>query len=52
MVITGLLEYFSGLVIYKLIGARYWDYNTEIWNFGNIGGFVCFRRQNYIISYM
>ena len=43
VVITGLLEYFSGLVIYKLIGARYWDYNTEIWNFGNIGGFVCLR---------
>lgn len=43
VIITGLLEYFSGLVIYKLIGARYWDYNTEIWNFGNIGGFVCLR---------
>ena len=43
IVITGLLEYFSGLVIYKLIGARYWDYNTEILNFGNIGGFVCLR---------
>jgi uncharacterized membrane protein len=43
VVITGLLEYFSGLAIYKLIGARYWDYNTEIWNFGNIGGFVCLR---------
>ena len=43
VVITGLLEYFSGLVIYKLIGARYWDYNTEILNFGNIGGFVCLR---------
>ncbi len=43
VIITGLLEYFSGLVIYKLIGARYWDYNTEILNFGNIGGFVCLR---------
>ena len=43
VIITGLLEYFSGLAIYKLIGARYWDYNTEIWNFGNIGGFVCLR---------
>ena len=41
VIITGLLEYFSGLVIFKLIGARYWDYNTEILNFGNIGGFVC-----------
>ena len=43
VIITGLLEYFSGLVIFKLIGARYWDYNTEILNFGNIGGFVCLR---------
>ena len=41
---TGVLEYFSGLVIFKLCnGLRLWDYNTEILNFGNIGGFVCFR---------
>lgn len=43
ILITGLLEYFSGLAIYKLLGARYWDYNTEILNFGNIGGFICLR---------
>ena len=24
-------------------GFRCWDYNTEIWNFGNIGGFICLR---------
>ena len=24
-------------------GLRLWDYNTEILNFGNIGGFVCLR---------
>ena len=41
---TGLLEYFSGLTIYKLCdGLRLWDYNTEILNYGNIGGFVCLR---------
>lgn len=41
---TGLLEYFSGLGIYIIgDGLRYWDYNTEILNFGNIGGFICFR---------
>lgn len=41
---TGILEYVSGLAIYKLNnGARYWDYNTEILNFGNIDGFVCLR---------
>ena len=43
VVITGLLEYFSGLAIYKILGERFWDYNTEIWNFGNIGGFICLR---------
>ena len=42
-IITGLLEYFSGLVIYEFFGLRFWDYNTEILNFGNIGGFVCLR---------
>lgn len=41
---TGLLEYFSGLGIYIIgAGLRYWDYNTEILNFGNINGFVCLR---------
>ncbi len=42
--VCGLLEYFSGLIIYHLFdGLRLWDYNVEILNFGNIGGFVCFR---------
>ena len=41
---TGILEYFTGLAIYELKdGLRLWDYNTEILNFGNIGGFVCLR---------
>ena len=41
---TGLLEYFSGLGIYIIgDGLRYWDYITEILNFGNINGFVCLR---------
>ena len=43
-VATGILEYVSGYLIYELKdGIRYWDYNTEILNFGNIGGFVCLR---------
>lgn len=43
-VACGLLEYISGLGIYLLLdGTRYWDYNVEILNFGNIGGFICFR---------
>lgn len=41
---TGILEYLSGYFIYELCdGLRLWDYNTEILNFGNIGGFVCLR---------
>ena len=37
----GILEYFSGLGMYILgDGLRCWDYNSEILNFGNIGGFV------------
>ena len=44
MVICGVLEYISGWAIYNLQdGARYWDYNTEILNFGNLDGFICFR---------
>lgn len=40
----GILEYFSGLGMYIIgDGLRCWDYNQEILNFGNIGGFVCFR---------
>ena len=41
---TGILEYLAGLLIFKIgNGTRFWDYNTEILNFGNIGGFVCLR---------
>ncbi len=41
---TCVLEYSSGLAIYKIRGGlRLWNYNTEILNFGNIGGFVCLR---------
>jgi uncharacterized membrane protein len=25
------------------MGIRLWDYNTEIWNFGNINGYICLR---------
>ena len=41
---TGILEYFSGLILYGMLGrTRCWDYNQEILNFGNIGGYVCLR---------
>lgn len=44
---TGLLEFFSGLVIYRVFGLRFWDYNTEILNFLNIGGYVCLRSVSF-----
>ena len=43
-VICGLLEFISGWGLYTFFGGiRYWDYNVEILNFGNIGGFICLR---------
>lgn len=44
VLVTGLLEYFSGFILYGVLGwNKGWDYNTEIWNFGNIHGYVCLR---------
>ena len=40
---SGVLELVTGWVILKFFGVRLWDYNTEIWNWGNINGFVCLR---------
>ena len=45
---TGILEFCSGFVIYNYFGGlRFWDYNTEILNFGNIGGYVCLRSVGF-----
>ena len=41
--VTGLLEYVTGYVLYEYKGIRLWDYNKEIWNFGNINGYICLR---------
>ena len=44
MISTGILEFLSGYVLYGILGwTKCWDYNTEILNFGNIGGYVCLR---------
>ena len=41
-IITGLIELVGGWLVYTFgNGTRYWDYNNQPWNFGNIGGFVC-----------
>lgn len=41
--VTGILEYTTGYVLYEFFHTRLWDYNTEIWNWGNINGFICAR---------
>jgi len=44
MIIAGIVEFIGGWLVYTIgNGTRYWDYNTEILNFGNIEGFVCLR---------
>lgn len=43
-IICGVLEFISGYILYNYFGHfRCWNYNTEILNFGNIGGFICLR---------
>jgi uncharacterized membrane protein len=43
VVVSGVMEYVTGWVLYEIFHTRLWDYNTEIWNWGNIKGYVCFR---------
>lgn len=44
MLLSFILEYATGYVLYEYFGGlRLWDYNTEIWNWGNINGYVCVR---------
>lgn len=40
---TGILEFLAGYLLFHCLGVRLWDYNTEIWNWLNIGGYVCLR---------
>ena len=43
VVVSGLLEFATGYVLYHTMRLRLWDYNVEIWNWMNIGGYVCLR---------
>ncbi|HAB93892.1 MAG TPA: hypothetical protein DCF49_03855 [Lachnospiraceae bacterium] len=43
VVVSGIMEYVTGWVLYEVFHTRLWDYNTEIWNFGNIKGYICLR---------
>ncbi len=42
--VATVLEYGTGFVLYTCFdGLRLWDYNTEIWNWGNVDGYICAR---------
>ena len=41
--LCGGLELATGFILHHFFGIRLWDYNVEIWNFGNIGGYICAR---------
>lgn len=41
--ISGIVEFFSGYCIFHIFNVRLWDYNVEILNFGNVGGYICLR---------
>jgi uncharacterized membrane protein len=43
VLVSGIMEFVTGYVLYHMFNTRLWDYNTEIWNFGNIGGYICLR---------
>ncbi len=43
ILICGTLEYITGWVLFNVWNVRLWDYNVEIWNWFNIGGFICLR---------
>ena len=47
LVICGLLELVVGYLLLRIGNIRLWDYNTEILNFGNIGGFICLRSVTF-----
>lgn len=41
--VAGILEFVTGYLLWHIGHVRLWDYNVEIWNWLNIGGYVCFR---------
>ena len=43
VIVSGIMEYATGWVLYEAFRMRLWDYNVEKWNFGNIKGYICLR---------
>lgn len=42
-IVCGLLEFITGYILLNVFDLRLWNYNVEIWNYGNIGGYICLR---------
>ena len=42
-IVSGVLEFLTGYVLFHVFHTRLWNYNVEILNFGNIGGYICLR---------
>ena len=43
LIVCGLLEFGTAYLLFHISHIRLWDYNTEILNFGNVGGYICLR---------
>lgn len=43
LISTTALELITGYLLFHISGTRLWDYNTEILNYGNVGGYICLR---------
>lgn len=43
LIISGIIEYIGGWYMENISDIKYWDYDQEILNFGNINGYVCLR---------
>ena len=41
--LSGIVEFLTALFFDKVCNVRLWDYNVEIWNWGNINGYICAR---------
>ena len=46
-IVSGIVEYGTAWFCWDILGIRLWDYNVEIWNWGNINGFICYRSVGF-----
>ena len=46
-IISGIVEYGTAWFCWEVLNLRLWDYNVEIWNWGNINGYICYRSVGF-----